>query len=59
VPKEIEALDLVAVVFSWIEVTLGKERRGFGDPLFDRNLLDFGDSLPPDELVSQKEIESR
>jgi actin-related protein 9 len=50
--KEIEALDLVTVEFRGKEVTLGKERHRFCDPLFDRNLLNFGDGLPPDEHVS-------
>jgi actin-related protein 9 len=50
--KEIEALDLVTVEFRGKEVTLGKERHRFCDPLFDRNLLNFRDGLPPDEHVS-------
>jgi actin-related protein 9 len=47
-------LDLITVEFRGKEVMLGKERHRFCDPLFDRNLLNFGDSLPPDELVSPR-----
>jgi actin-related protein 9 len=47
--KEIEALDLVTVEFRGKEVTLGKERHRFCEPLFDKNLLNIGDGLPPDE----------
>jgi actin-related protein 9 len=49
--EEIEALDLVTVEFRGKEVTLGKECHRLCDPLFDRNLLNFGDGLPLDEHV--------
>lgn len=41
--REIEALDLVTTVFRGKEITLGKERHRFCEPLFDPSLLD---SLP-------------
>ena len=53
--EEIEVLDLVAVEFRRKEVTLGKQCHLFCDPLFDRNLLNFGDGLPPDEHISSEE----
>ncbi|KAA1468786.1 actin-like ATPase domain-containing protein [Dentipellis sp. KUC8613] len=37
--REIEALDLVTVQFRGKELTLGKERHRFCEPLFDPNLL--------------------
>ena len=42
--KEIEALDLITVEFRGKEVTLGKERHRFCEPLFDTNLLSHGDN---------------
>jgi actin-related protein 9 len=50
--KEIEALDLVTVEFRGKEVTLGKERHRFCEPLFDKNLLNLGDGPPLDEHAS-------
>jgi actin-related protein 9 len=50
--KEIEALDLVTVEFRGKEVTLGKERHRFCDPLFDRNLLNLGRGSAFDEHAS-------
>ncbi|KAI0272457.1 actin-domain-containing protein [Gloeopeniophorella convolvens] len=41
--KEIEALDLVTLEFRGREVTLGKERHRFCEPLFDRALLALGE----------------
>ncbi|TBU54678.1 actin-like ATPase domain-containing protein [Dichomitus squalens] len=38
--KEMEALDLVSTEFRGIELTLGKERHRFCEPLFDPTLLD-------------------
>jgi actin-related protein 9 len=50
--KEIEALDLITVEFRGKEVTLGKERHRFCEPLFDLNLLSHGDSTTLDEHAS-------
>jgi actin-related protein 9 len=50
--KEIEALDLITVEFRGMEVTLGKERHRFCEPLFDSNLLSHGDSTTLDEHAS-------
>ena len=50
--KEIEALDLVTVEFRGKEVTLGKERHRFCDPLFDSGLQTFGEGPPPNEHAS-------
>jgi actin-related protein 9 len=52
--KEIEALDLITVEFRGKEVTLGKERHRFCEPLFDLNLLSHGDSTTLDEHASPK-----
>ena len=52
--KEIEALDLITVEFRGKEVTLGKERHRFCEPLFDLNPLSHGDSTMLDEHASQK-----
>ncbi|KAI0305915.1 actin-like ATPase domain-containing protein [Multifurca ochricompacta] len=41
--KEIEALDLATVEFRGKEVTVGKERHRFCEPLFDLSLLSLGD----------------
>ncbi|KAI1793568.1 actin-like ATPase domain-containing protein [Ganoderma leucocontextum] len=38
--KEMEALDLVTTEFRGLELTLGKERHRFCEPLFDPTLLD-------------------
>ena len=38
--KEMEALDLVTTEFRGMELTLGKERHRFCEPLFDPSLLD-------------------
>ncbi|TRM65273.1 actin family [Schizophyllum amplum] len=38
--REIEALDLITVTFRGKEVTLGKERHRFCEPLFDMDLVD-------------------
>ncbi|KAI0741543.1 actin-like ATPase domain-containing protein [Daedaleopsis nitida] len=38
--KEIEALDLVTTEFRGMELTVGKERHRFCEPLFDPSLLD-------------------
>ncbi|KAH9940935.1 actin-like ATPase domain-containing protein [Epithele typhae] len=37
--KELEALDLVTTEFRGVEITLGKERHRFCEPLFDPSLL--------------------
>jgi actin-related protein 9 len=37
--KEIEALDLVTIEFAGKELTVGKERHRFCDPLFDPRVL--------------------
>jgi actin-related protein 9 len=50
--KEIEALDLVTVEFRGKEVTLGKERHRFCEPLFDLNLLSLGDDATLDQYAS-------
>lgn len=50
--KEIEALDLITLEFRGKEVTLGKERHRFCEPLFDLNLLSHGDSTTLDEHAS-------
>lgn len=50
--KEIEALDLITVEFRGKEVTLGKERHRFCEPLFDLNLLSHGGSTTLDEHAS-------
>jgi actin-related protein 9 len=50
--KEIEALDLVTVEFRGKEVTLGKERHRFCEPLFDPNLLSLGEGSTLDEDLS-------
>lgn len=50
--KEIEALDLVTVEFRGKEVTLGKERHRFCEPLFDVNLLALGQDAGLDEHAS-------
>jgi actin-related protein 9 len=50
--KEIEALDLITVEFRGKEVTLGKERHRFCDPLFDLNLLALGEDATLDEHAS-------
>jgi len=43
--KEIEAMDLVAVEFRGKEVTLGKERHRFCEPLFEPSLLNVIEGL--------------
>lgn len=50
--KEIEALDLVTIEFRGKEVTLGKERHRFCEPLFDLNLRALGEATVLDELAS-------
>jgi actin-related protein 9 len=50
--KEIEALDLVTVEFRGKEVTLGKERHRFCEPLFDLNLLALGQDAGLDQHAS-------
>jgi actin-related protein 9 len=50
--KEIEALDLITVEFRGKEVTLGKERHRFCEPLFDLNAFTLGKSTTPDEHAS-------
>ena len=50
--KEIEALDLVTIEFRGKEVTLGKERHRFCEPLFDLNLRAFGEATVLDEHAS-------
>jgi actin-related protein 9 len=50
--KEIEALDLVTIEFRGKEVTLGKERHRFCEPLFDLNLLALGQDATLDENAS-------
>ncbi len=50
--KEIEALDLITIEFRGKEVTLGKERHRFCEPLFDLDLLSIGDSTTLDEHAS-------
>jgi len=50
--KEIEALDLITVEFRGKEVTLGKERHRFCEPLFDLNLLALGEDATLDEHAS-------
>jgi len=50
--KEIEALDLVTVEFRGKEVTLGKERHRFCEPLFDLNLHAFGEDATLGEHAS-------
>ena len=50
--KEIEALDLITVEFRGKEVTLGKERHRFCEPLFDLNVLSHEDSTTFDEHAS-------
>ncbi len=52
--KEIEALDLITVEFRGKEVTLGKERHRFCEPLFDVNLLSHGGGITLDEHASPK-----
>ena len=43
--KEIEALDLVTIKFREVNVTLGKERHRFCEPLFDPTLLEVVPAL--------------
>ena len=50
--KEIEALDLVTIEFRGKEVTLGKERHRFCEPLFDLNLRALGEATALDEHAS-------
>jgi actin-related protein 9 len=50
--KEIEALDLVTIEFRGKEVTLGKERHRFCEPLFDSGLQTIGEGPPPNEHAS-------
>ncbi|KAH9967297.1 actin-like ATPase domain-containing protein [Russula dissimulans] len=50
--KEIEALDLVTVEFRGKEVTLGKERHRFCEPLFDLNLHALGGNAGLDKHAS-------
>jgi actin-related protein 9 len=50
--KEIEALDLITIEFRGKEVTLGKERHRFCEPLFDSNLLALGEGATLDEQAS-------
>ncbi|KAH7890716.1 actin family [Phlebopus sp. FC_14] len=47
--KEIEALDLVTVMFRDHSITLGKERHRFCEPLFDPLLLNF----PPQANIEE------
>lgn len=50
--KEIEALDLITVEFRGKEVTLGKERHRFCEPLFDLNAFTLGKGNTPEEHAS-------
>ncbi|KAI9511582.1 actin-like ATPase domain-containing protein [Russula earlei] len=50
--KELEALDLITIEFRGKEVTLGKERHRFCEPLFDLNLLALGNDAGLDEHAS-------
>ncbi|KAH9993724.1 actin-like ATPase domain-containing protein [Russula compacta] len=50
--KEIEVLDLITVEFRGKEVTLGKERHRFCEPLFDLNLLTLGGDITIDKHAS-------
>ncbi|KAH9036369.1 actin-like ATPase domain-containing protein [Lactarius pseudohatsudake] len=50
--KEIEALDLVTVEFRGKEITLGKERHRFCEPLFDSGLQTIGEGPAPNEHAS-------
>ncbi|TFK89166.1 actin-like ATPase domain-containing protein [Polyporus arcularius HHB13444] len=45
--KEMEALDLVTTSFRGMELTLGKERHRFCEPLFDPSLLDGVPGVQP------------
>ena len=45
--KEMEALDLVTTEFKGMELTLGKERHRFCEPLFDPTLLDGVPGIKP------------
>ncbi|KAM6496851.1 actin-related protein [Amanita muscaria] len=45
--REIEALDLVTIQFRGQEVTLGKERHRFCEPLFNPSLLNGIPGIPP------------
>jgi actin-related protein 9 len=55
--KEIEALDLITVEFRGKEVTLGKERHRFCEPLFDLNLLALGVDPTIDEHASPEKVD--
>ncbi len=50
--KEIEALDLITVEFRGKEITLGKERHRFCEPLFDSGLQTIGEGPAPNEHPS-------
>jgi len=50
--KEVEALDLITIEFRGKEVTLGKERHRFCEPLFDLKLHAFGEDATLDEHAS-------
>jgi len=50
--KEIEALDLITIEFRGKEVTLGKERHRFCEPLFDLYFRALGDGATVDEHAS-------
>ncbi|KAL0953504.1 hypothetical protein HGRIS_004730 [Hohenbuehelia grisea] len=55
--REIEALDLITVTFRGQELTLGKERHRFCEPLFDPALLvDLSDQLKDRPLSLQETV---
>ena len=51
--REIEALDLVATRFRGVELTLGRERHRFCEPLFDPTLLN---GIPGVEQKAQPDL---
>ncbi|KAI0060952.1 actin-like ATPase domain-containing protein [Artomyces pyxidatus] len=53
--REIEALDLVTVEFRGKEVTLGKERHRFCEPLFDPEVMGVVQGFPKDDRGDEGE----